>query len=312
MSSRRIMDVVRLRRRPRPRPWGRTDLALTTDEGRAYLPWVIGIMSFLAALALAAALAVSSTANRWTAGLTGTWTVEIAADATVDDRNATDRLAAVLDMLRNTPGVVQAEPVGREQLTRMIEPWLGPGASAPDLPLPQLVDVRLAPDAHIDRDALAQRLAAVPGVTIDDHHGWVQRLVRLADLAVLFALVVVVLIGLAASGTVVFATRAGLAAHQDAIEILHLMGAHDSHIARQFARMVLRRGAIGAVLGVIAAIAMFYAIAWAARTIAPSILPTLRLGALDWVAIAALPFAVSAVAALTAWQTVMRALRKML
>ncbi|HEX6980818.1 MAG TPA: FtsX-like permease family protein [Alphaproteobacteria bacterium] len=312
MSSRRIMDIARLRRRPRPRPWGRTDLALATGEGRTYLPWVIGIMSFLAALALAAALAVSSTANRWTLGLTGTWTVEIAADTAGGDGDAMDRLATVLDILRNTPGVVQAEPVDREQLTRMIEPWLGPGASAPDLPLPQLVDVRLAPDARIDRAALVQRLAAVPGVTIDDHHGWVQGLVRLAHLAVLFALVVVVLVGLAASGTVVFATRAGLAAHQDAIEILHLMGAHDSHVARQFARMVLRRSAIGAVLGVIAAVATFYGLAWAARTIAPSILPTLRLGALDWVAIAALPLAASAVAALTAWQTVMRTLRKML
>ena len=65
---------------------------------------------------------------------------------------------------------------------------------------------------------------------------------------------ILALIGLATIGTVIFTTRTGLAVHQEAIEVLHLIGAQDSYIARQFATralmLALRGGLIGLALAV--------------------------------------------------------------
>lgn len=295
------------------RAWRRPEQALAQHDGAGALPWIVGIIAFLAALALATALALSGAADRWTAGLTGTLTVEIPAEDADDGRPPEQRLAAVLAILRATPGIARAEPVARERLVALLEPWLGSTAASPDLPLPQIIDVTLALDAPVDKAALRASLAAaVPAALIDDHRAWLDGLLRLARLAVALALGVVALVAAAAAGTVVFATRAGLAAHQQAIELLHLMGAHDAHIARQFARLAFIRSAVGAVGGVGVALATFYALSLAARRIDPMLLASVGLGVGDWLAVLMLPLAAAAVATLAAWHTVASALKKML
>jgi len=70
---------------------------------------------------------------------------------------------------------------------------------------------------------------------------------------------VFVLIAGAAGAVIAFATRAGLAARRDVVEVLHLAGAEDGYIARlfqvRFARLAAVAGAIGAVgAGLIGAI----------------------------------------------------------
>jgi cell division transport system permease protein len=296
--------------------WQRADQALAPEDRRSHLPWIVAIMTFVAGLALAGALALSALAGRWSADLTGVLTVEIAAESPADPRSADARLESVLAVLRATPGVERATPVPLDRLAAMVEPWLGAAAGTGDLPLPRLIDVRLS--EPVDLAALDAKLReAAAGTTVDDHRRWLGGLLRFTRNVVTLALAIVVLVALAASGTVAFATRAGLAAHHEAIELLHLMGAQDSYIARQFARLVLLRSGIGAACGIVVALLVFYALAFSARSNlsfdseAPATLggPLLWIG--DVVLLIGLPAAIVAVATVTAWWTVMRALRSM-
>ena len=50
----------------------------------------------------------------------------------------------------------------------------------------------------------------------------------------LAALAILALIAVGTAATVAFATRAGLAAHHEIVQLLHLMGAQDRFIARAF------------------------------------------------------------------------------
>src|SRR3546814_8077793 len=65
------------------------------------------------------------------------------------------------------------------------------------------------------------------------------------------ALVVVLLVVLAASIMVAFVPRMGLAAHQRSIELLHMIGAQDSYVARQFQNHALRLGLRGGLIGLL-------------------------------------------------------------
>jgi cell division transport system permease protein len=296
--------------------WQRADQALAPEDKRSHLPWIVAIMTFVAGLALAGALALSAMAGRWSADLTGVLTVEIAAESVSDPRTANERLEAVLAVLRATPGVEHATPVPLDRLAAMIEPWLGAAATSGELPLPRLIDVRLS--HPVDLAALGAQLAkAAPDTTVDDHRRWLGGLLRFAHNAVTLALAIVVLVGLAASGTVAFATRAGLAAHHEAIELLHLMGAQDAYIARQFARLVLLRSAVGAIGGIVVAVIVFYGLAISAQSnlaidpAAPTTLGGHFLWIGDFALLVVLPVAIVAVATVTAWWTVMRALRSM-
>ena len=288
----------------------RSDLPLDHDATSRFLPWLIAFMVFLAVLALAGTLVLGSMAARWDRGMSGTLTVQIAPEA---PGAGGGRTARALEVLRATPGVARAEPIDEGRMLALLEPWLGSGVGADDLPLPRLIDVLKEPGRTIDMAALAKRLAEVaPGASVDDHGVWLKRLLRLIHTIEALSLSVVILIGFATVGTVVFATRTGLAIHQDVIEVLHLIGAHDSYIAKQFASHALALGVRGGLLGLGLAVPTLLGIGSLAARMEKGTLPDLSLAPAHWAVLAVLPPVVAVIAMLTARITVTRSLARML
>lgn len=297
-------------------PSFRTDLPLASDPLGRFLPWLIAFMVFLAVLALAGVLAVDEAVGKWGAGAKGTLTVQIApADGPVEkaEREDARRIAETLKVLRTQPEVEKAEAIGRDRMLTLLEPWLGDAATTADLPLPNLIDVRVAPGATLDIAALSRRLESnVPGVSVDDHRVWLDKLVRLVRGIEILAAVVLGLIFLATIGTVVFATHTGLAIHRGAIEVLHLIGAQDRYIAWQFAWRALVLGLRGGVFGLALAVPTLMLLGWLASRIEAGLLPDLTLTAIEWAVLALLPILVAAIAMTTARVTVLRTLAAML
>jgi cell division transport system permease protein len=285
----------------------------TRDDSRTYLPWLIAIMVFLAALAIAAAVAASSATSRWAGQLTGTLTVEIAPRAPNDARTPGERLAAALEIVRASPGVARAEPVSREHIADMLEPWLGKSTLVAELPLPQMIDVTITSGDTFNARLLDARLAAaVPGAGVDDHRRWLENVAHLSRLALVISLVIVALMTLATAGAVILTTRAGLASQLEAVELLHLMGARDSYIARQYASEALGLGLRGGLLGLAGAILAIVAVGMAVDAADPLMVPHQRLGALGWALLVLLPVLSALLARMTARRTVMRALKRMM
>jgi cell division transport system permease protein len=284
------------------------DIPFDRDGSGRFLPWLVALMVYLAALALSGALVLERTLESWDRGLAGTLTVELPPAPSGGDGG----LAAALKDLTATEGVLAARPLSRAEMTALLAPWLG--ASVPDdLALPQLIDVRIDPQ-HLDETALAARLAKdASGAVIDDQRRWLDRLAGLVRAAEGVAGAIVLLIGAASVLTVIFTTRAGLAVHRDVIELLHLMGARDGYIARQFQRQAMRLGLRGGAAGIALALATLIALAQAGAALgaAGPALPSLALRPLQLAAMALLPLAAACLAMLAARLTVMRALARM-
>ncbi|MDP6706895.1 MAG: cell division protein [Alphaproteobacteria bacterium] len=280
------------------------------DEGSGrFLPWVVAVMTFLAALATAGAVVLGTAMQSWRAGLEGSLTVEVSASG---EAPASQRVAKAAETLRGVDGIRKVRVLSEAELAALLEPWLGAGASLADLPVPRLIDVELEPAHGIDLGALAHRLAAeVPGTQVDDHRIWLQQLVRLAQSIRIVAASIVVLIAGAMATVVVFAVRAALAAHHQVVSLLHQMGARDSFVAREFQNHAFLMGVRGGMIGLaLAAITLFVLTQLAARVETP-MLPALSLRAGLFAALALVPFASGAIAFITARQTVLRALRRM-
>ncbi len=104
--------------------------------------------------------------------------------------------------------------------------------------------------------------------------------------------------------------------HHNVIEILHILGAHDSYIARQFARQSLGLGMRGGLIGLAIAIVTLLVLGHAADTAAVfgpdlRLLPTMSLRPLQWLSLILLPIAAAAISYFTALATVTRALTRM-
>ena len=289
----------------------RSDLPLERDESSRFVPWIIALMVYLASLALAGALMAESAIERWGQGLSGSVTVQIMPSPDPDPQAQKARVATALALIRATPGIMAAEVLSDARVTRLLEPWLGPGG-ARDLPLPTLIDGRLAPGVALDLGALAARLGeAVTGAALDDHRRWLNQLILLGRSIELIAVVIMALIAAAAAATTVFGTRTALAVHHHVIEVMHLIGAQDAYVARQFQAHALGIGLRGGLTGLLFAVATLLAVEGLALSGGAGLLPALVLKAWQWGVLALLPVATALIAMVTARVTVLRTLARM-
>jgi cell division transport system permease protein len=282
--------------------------------GRALVA-VIAIMTFLASLTMGAVMLVSASAR--------SWQTELAREVTIQIRPASERdmeadLRKASDIARAMPGVSDVRPYSQEESARLLEPWLGSGLNVDDLPVPRLIVVRVSPERAPDLARLRTSISEqIPGATLDDHRGWMDRMRTMARTATVIGLGILALVLAATVLSVMFATRGTMAANRPIVEVLHFVGAKDGFIAGQFQRRFLIIGLQGGVIGGGAAIVLF-ALAgalsdWQRGSLggeqAAVLFGTFSLGLSGYVALAAQIILVAAVTAITSRYTVSRTLQ---
>ena len=204
------------------------------------------VMCYLACLAIGALILINRAVNSWTSGLAREMTVQVRQLQSVDTES---ELAAAEAILRATAGVVSLEILDRSAGAKLLEPWLG-SRNLEDLPIPRLIRVLINETAPPDIELLKTSLQAVKGASLDTHQRWQSELTRMARALSILSFSVLVLIGLSTVAMVIFATRAVLQANRPVVELLHLVGAKDSYIARQIDGRFLKTGLTSGLHGV--------------------------------------------------------------
>jgi cell division transport system permease protein len=221
---------------------------------------VIAILTFLAALAGGAAHMVATASSEWRSAISNEMTVQIKPDPR---RNIEDDIARAARIFRGAPGVAEVRIVPRAESDRLLEPWLGAGLQLADLPVPRLLVVTISRSSRPDVEALRQSLRReAPTASLDDHRLWVGRLSTMANTLILAGVAVVLLVTLAAGLAVAFATRGAMAGSHDSVEVLHLVGANDAFIAREFQGRFLRLGLEGGAIGGLFALVVTIVLGW--------------------------------------------------
>lgn len=290
------------------RPAGFDELGLRRALDGRMLPFLVGAMAFLAALGLAGWVAAAALAAHWHSGAASALTVQV-------PRPAEDsRLDKVLALVQASPGVTEAHALTQKQLGALLSPWLGTDADMPALPLPGVIAAHLA-DPDQSTDALARQLeAAVPGTMVEQQGVWVRRLTTLARSVQAFAAAGLLVLACIAAAVIIVATRAGLAARREAIEIVHGLGASDGYIAGRFAARTTGLAVLGALGGAIAAIPALLFLAHLAAPFAQGMGSDERFAGLPpalWMLLPGLPLAAAAIGFATAQATVRRWLRRL-
>ncbi|MBU4434102.1 MAG: ABC transporter permease [Alphaproteobacteria bacterium] len=287
--------------------WRPGPLLPPRDVRDGSLVFVVAVLCFLACLTALAALAANRAAEGWSSQLTGSATVVVRARPGETPDSAAARAAEALSGVR---GVVEARALTKDKAEALLEPWIGKDAMIEDLPTPRLVTLDLDPKAPATAAALGQALK-VAGIdaVVDDHSRWIADIERGAGLARLAALGVFALIAAAATSVIAFATRAGLAARADVIEVLHLSGAEAGFIAGLFQTRFAVMAAIAGLLGGSAAAIIGAAI----RSLGggSGLAPILPLAWIDLLAPLPCPLIAALVAGLTARFAALRLLRSM-
>jgi cell division transport system permease protein len=235
-------------------------LAAGSVAGRA-LVIVVAIMTFLASMTAGTVELIVSASDSWRA--------DISREATVQVRPRPGRdierdVAAAAAIARATAGISDVTVNDKRQSERLLEPWLGAGLDISELPVPRLIELRVS--GRPDVQAMRQKLAAeVPSAALDDHRLWLQRLSAMAGAMVAVGIILLLLVLIATALAIAFATRGAMAGNRHIIEVLNLVGASDTFIAKEFQKHFLRLGLKGGAIGGVAAMLSFWFAGWLAR-----------------------------------------------
>lgn len=224
--------------------------------GRA-LVVVIAIMTFLACLTAVGALLIAQASQGWRADVSREVTIQIKPHPGEDVQALVSKATEVA---ARSSDVADVHAMSKSESERLLEPWLGQGFDLSQLPIPRLIVVHMQTRQQADLESLRTALTeAVPEASLDDHALWLSRLDTMADVIVIFAAALFVLMIIAMATAIGFATRGAMAGNREIIEVLHFVGAEDRYIARQFQTHFMRLGLRGAAIGGSAAAILFVA-----------------------------------------------------
>ena len=271
------------------------------------LIFVVAVLCFLACLTAMGVIAADRAARGWTGQLTGEATVIVRPRGGETPDAAAARAA---EALSGVAGVTEARALEPAKAYDLIRPWLGDVTDLEDLPVPRLVAVTLDGRHPADARRLRAALAAQSiDATVDDHGVWIKDIRRAGGLIRWLGGGVFALIAAAAGAVVAFATRAGLAARRDVVEVLHLAGAEDGFIAALFQLRFARVAGQAGLLGAVAAAALGAGLRLAGG--GEGLTPALPLAWSDLLAVLPCPLLAALVAAAAARITAMRLIRDM-
>jgi cell division transport system permease protein len=227
--------------------WSPRSLLPKEDGTQGALLFVIAVLAFLACLSAIGAIASERAAEGWRDQLIGSATVLVRASGLESADAAAARAA---ETLAGVKGVAEARALDKAKGDALVARFIGPDPLPADLPVPRLVAVEFS-SKHPATSADLRGALEADGLdaTVEDHSLWTAQIMRTGALARSAAIGLFFLIAGAAGALVAFATRQGLDARRDMVEILHYSGADDDFIAQmfqaRFARMAALAGAVG-------------------------------------------------------------------
>ena len=260
-------------------------LPLGVDPVSRFLTLKVGLLVLLATLSLAVGMVMSSASESLQRSLSGTLTVQVPAG--LEQQSATE---SIIEILRATPNIRDVRKIPDREINEALEPWLGAQAPILDLPLPALVDVAIESGQTVDIQVLTKKLSAVaPGTVVEEHSMWLGRLIDITNTVETVSMSVMLLVLISVVITVVFSTRTWMAVNREAVEVLHLIGAHDSYIAHQFQKHTFWLSSVGAAGGFALGTSFVLLIQFYIGRLSDSFLLDLTLGDIQWAALCLLP-----------------------
>ncbi len=295
----------------------RNEITTEDDDTSAFMYVLTSIYMYLFVVVLAIVMAINAMADNWKKDIMGSVTVQIIpvedANKHIDTEKTQEQQNKVLQFMENLSGVESVNALDSQTVEKLMTPWLGNKVDISSLPIPMLLDVKLKPNTELNYDEVTRGLRQISeNASVDNHRLWLNRLIKFASSLKNIALAVLLMVIGICAFSIYYSTRTSLGINLNTIEILHIIGAKDDYIAKQYARNFAKIGFFSGIIGLMAAIPCIILVAKYGISTGSGLIKGAQLSTFAWVLIMVTPLFSSLYAMAMSYLTVRKSLEKMI
>lgn len=286
------------------------------DDTAAFVSVLTSIYMYLFVVVLAIFMAINSMAGNWEKDITGSITVQITPieddNKHIDTAKTQEQQNKVLQFMEKISGVKSVRILDEQTVQKLMAPWIGSKVDLSTLPIPQLLDVRLKPNAELNYDEITRGLKLLTAnASIDNHRLWLNRLIKFATSLKTVALAILLMVVAICAFSIYYSARTSLNININSIEILHIVGAKDEYIAKQYAKKYAKIGFFAGIIGLMAAVPCIILVGKYGISTGSGLLSGARLSNAAWTLIMLTPLFSLLYSMITSYFTVLKSLEKM-
>ncbi len=249
----------------------RLDIPFARDDANRFLPWFIALMVFLTAMFLAIGITVGEVLHNKRQDLSQWITIQLPPNP--KNPNITNSIISVLETV---PQISHIHRRSDSEIKSLLAPWFGNGDLLSHLSLPIVIEAKLTSKQELNITELRQRLLKIsPNIEIDDHQYWLDYYLQFIKMLAWASYAMAGIIVAATAMMIIFTSKTALKLHQDAVWLLHCVGAVDTYIARQFQFNAFLLGMRGGLIGTSLAAGLFFVTGFATSQFDATLLPSL-------------------------------------
>ncbi len=295
----------------------RSEISTEDDDTSAFMYVLTSIYMYLFIVVLAIVMAINAMADSWKKDIMGSVTVQIIPvedeNKHIDTEKTQEQQNKVLQYVENLSAVASVKALDAQTVEKLMTPWLGNKVNISSLPIPVLLDVKLKPNSELNYDEVTRGLRQVSeNASIDNHRLWLNRLLKFASSLKNIAMTVLFMVIGICAFSIYYSTRTSLGININTIEILHIIGAKDNYIARQYAKNFVKIGFFAGIIGLMAAIPSIILVAKYGVSTGSGLIKGAQLSTLAWSLIMTTPLLSALYAAAVSYLTVKKSLEKMI
>jgi cell division transport system permease protein len=293
----------------------RFDIPFARDDANRFLPAIIAIMVALVALLLAIGVSLTGAVVQQGSGMNASLQIQVTLPSSASSSVRTETETALKEIVQKTAGIASVTLVTREEVSRLLSPWLGDSSALSGVNLPVLADVTVSAKESGQKaiiTALRSNLKASGfDAVVATPQAWLSDLAQLAYIAQATLLLLSLCLVASLVALAVLIARTSLRLHFKVVNLLHLLGAADDYILRQFQYhhgWVIGKGAL---MGAVGAACIFIAAHSISVQMNSPIMPVIEMSFLHLLVFVGLPVIVALASLVATRATVAAMLHKM-
>ena len=249
-------------------------------EQSVFMTAIMGLLTFLAVMALGVAIAIGTGAARWNTQWDLFATVQV-----TNQKNESD-VNKILNA--NTAKIDTIREISNDEMLQLMRPWVSGGGVLKNY-LPKMWEVRFKTES--DLNELSDKIA--PYGRVLTHADALQTPISAGCKMVFIAGLILALTLGAIAICVSYIARNTAMLHKRELEILNQIGATDSFVARQMQIIVMRICVVACFAGFVCAAPVLLLIMSSAHSARVGLMAMLAINGGGWICLALVPFAIT-------------------